>query len=321
MQSIHGPENRSSLLRQVAHGVADLLNRLLEVCNEAKAMSTLYDHRVIRKIFVLRTGAGQGWDPFRPVQKIQPAEVSGSESAASGISTAYARERSNKLVLQGRQSGAAPVDVPSASQAHNLQKEGQSAPAPHGSLHQSSTDNAAAACRPLSSSATGQAATSVITGGSGAEAQCARRLQALQGRQSVLHQQSQNGTARRPAKPHGKTWMRQPTPATVSHPVTPQLVQAVGPTQEHKSAGSRGLQQRVQSPKFALRRVNQLVRVSSLASQKSAAQQSWLGKCSGTMLSTVRVAAQKHFAADKIIVLFCCYRRQQICCTDNTEAF
>ena len=286
-------------------------------------MSTFYDHKIIRKILVLRTGAGQSWDPFRPVQKIQPAEVSGSASAASGISKAYARERSNKLVLQSRQSGAGPVEVPRASQAHDLQKEGQSAPAPRGSIHHSSTVNAAAVCRPLSSSATGQAATSVFTGRSGAEAQCARRLQtqALQGRQSVLHKQSQSGTARQPAKPHGKTWTRQPTPATVSHPGTPRLVQAVGPAREHKSAGSRGLQQRVQSPKFALRRVNQLVRVSSLASQKSAAQQSWLGKCLGTMLSTVRVAAQKHFAADKILVLFCCYRRQQICCTDNTEAF
>ena len=323
MLSIHGPENRSRLLRQVAHGVADLPNRLLEVCNKARAMSTFYDHKIIRKILVLRTGAGQSWDPFRPVQKIQPAEVSGSASAASGISKAYARERSNKLVLQSRQSGAGPVEVPRASQAHDLQKEGQSAPAPRGSIHHSSTVNAAAVCRPLSSSATGQAATSVFTGRSGAEAQCARRLQtqALQGRQSVLHKQSQSGTARQPAKPHGKTWTRQPTPATVSHPGTPRLVQAVGPTREHKSAGSRGLQQRVQSPKFALRRVNQLVRVSSLASQKSAAQQSWLGKCLGTMLSTVRVAAQKHFAADKILVLFCCYRRQQICCTDNTEAF
>ena len=207
-----------------------------------------------------RTGAGQSWDPFRPVQKIQPAEVSGSASAASGISKAYARERSNKLVLQGRQSGAAPVEVPSASQAHNLQKEGQSAPAPRGSLHQSSTVNAAAACRPLSSSATGQAATSVLTGGSGAEAQCARRLrtQALQGRQSVLHKQGQSGTAQPLAKPHGKTWTRQPTPATVLYPGTPQLVQVVGPTQKHKPASSGGLQQRVQSPKIALRRVNQL---------------------------------------------------------------
>ena len=90
----------------------------------------LYDHKIIRKILVLRTGAGQSWDPFRPVQKIQPAEVSGSASAASGISKAYARERSNKLILQSRQSGAGPVEVPRASQAHDLQKEGQSAPAP-----------------------------------------------------------------------------------------------------------------------------------------------------------------------------------------------
>ena len=58
-----------------------------------------------------------------------------------------------------------------------------------------------------------------------------------------------------------------------------------------------------------------------MASQKSATQQSWLGEYSGTMLSTDRVAARKGFAADKAIVLFCCYRRQQICCTDTTEAF
>ena len=288
MQSIHGPENRSRLLRQVAHGVADLLNRLLEVCNEAKAMSTFYHHRIFREISVLRTGAKQSWDPFRPVQKTQPTEVPGSASAASGISKAYARERSNKLVLQ-----------PSASQAHNSQKKGQSAPAPHGSLHHSSKVNAAAVCRPLNCSATGQAATLVLTGESGAEAQRARRLQtqALQGRQSVLHKQSQSGTARRPAKPHGKTWTRQLTPAIVLYPGTPQPVQAVGLPQEHKPASSGGLQQRVQSPKFAMRRVNQLVRVSSLASQKSATQRSWLGECSGTMLFRDRVAGLKD----------CCY--------------
>ena len=262
-------------------------------------MSVPYNQRIIRQMLVLRTGGGQSWDPFRPVQKSQPAEVSGSASAASGIRNAYARERSNKLVLQGRQSGAAPVEVPSASQAHNVQKEGQSAPAPRGSLHQSSTVNAAAACRPLSPSATGQAATSVLTAGSGAEAQCAQRLQtqALQGKQSVLHKQRQSGTARQPAKPHGKTWTRQLTPAIVLYPGTPQPVQAVGLPQEHKPASSGGLQQRVQSPKFALRRVNQLVRVSSLASQKSATQRSWLGECSGTMLFRDRVAALKD----------CCY--------------
>ena len=325
MRSIHGLENRSRLLRQVAHGVADVLKRLLEVCIKAKAMSTFYDHRFFRQMRVPRTGAGQTWDPFRPVQELLPAEVSGSASAASGISKAYARERSNKLVLQSRQSGAAPVEVPNAGQAHCLPKGGQSAPAPQtsGFLHQSSTVNAAAAGRPLSSSATGQAATSVLTGGSGAGAQCAQRPhgQALQSRQSVLRKQHQSGTARRLAKPHGKTWTRHSTSATVSHPGTPQSVQAVGPTQEHKSASSWGLQQRVQSLKFVLRRVNQLVRLSSLASQKSAAQQSWLGECSGTMLSIVRVAASKDFAADTIMVFLCCFRRQQICCTDKTEAF
>ena len=258
-----------------------------------------HDHRIIRQEPVLRAGAGQSWDPFRPVQKSQPAEVSGSASAASGASNAYARERSNKLVLQGRQSVAAPVGMPSLGQALGLRKEGQSASAPCGSLHQSSTVNPAAAGRPLNSSATGQAAISVLTGRSGAGTQCAWRphRQPLQGRQSVLPKQSQSGIAQHPAKPCGNTWVRQPTPATVSNPGTPHLVQAAGLSRGHRPTSSGGRQQRVQSPTFALRRLNQLVRVSSLASQISPAQQSWLGERSGTMLSIDRVAASKHSAA------------------------
>ena len=269
----------------------------------------------IRQSLVLHTGAGQSWDPFRPVQKSQPAESAGIAAAASGISKAYARERSNKLVLQIRQSGA-PVEVPDADKARRLQKEGQLVPAPQSFLYQSITVKPAAPGTSLSSSTTGQAATSVLTGRSSAGGVFIQRLhrQALQGRGLVLQQKSQTGTAQRSPKIHAKTWTRRTTPATVAHPGTPRPVQAVGPTREHKPTSGihpscEGLQQCLQSPKFALRRVNQLVRVSSLASQRPAAQRSWLGEWSGTMLSIdTRVAAPKHFAADSIIKLSCCHR-------------
>ena len=223
-------------------------------------------------------GGGQSWDPFRPVQQ---SSVLQQSSSAVECAAAYTRKSSSKLVLQHRILDVKAPAVHSATKQDLLSQE-----KPAVSLAKASAPNSDPAAmpdrrHPTVTARPAQTASRALSGRFNPS-----REDALQGRQPQLQGASRKRIARSPVRRLARTWKRQSEgPQSDSKQAAPKAVsasQTVGAADpagaqgeaSHASAAQRhptSLQGRPRSPKFARRRVNQLVRLSSLSAARSPA--------------------------------------------------
>ena len=207
---------------------------------------------------------GQSWDPFRPVIDSQPSPVSSEVAPALGTGAAYTRRSLSKLVLQNRASYA------KASQGKDGRKQGvpqqRLRPAPLAKEAVCPAQPSAAQAVHISGATQGQR-TPPSAAGRGPHT-------AGKGPAAVARPQPQlsnSGPAKAPVRQLQRTWQRQKqadpsrakqgTLETVKG--TAQTVSStrfsVSASQQHASTA----QGQPQSPRFARRRANQLVRLSS----------------------------------------------------------
>lgn len=233
---------------------------------------------------------GQSWDPFRPVVDSQPLPVSSEVAPALGTGAAYTRRSLSKLVLQNRASYArlsqeqvvGKADVPQQrSRAAPLAKEAACPAQPSAAqgVHISGTTQGQRRLPSAAGSCTHMA-------GKGKGAAAAALPQA---------ELSKSGIARALVWQPQRTWQRQkqanPSPAKQGtlQPVKG-MSQTVSSTRLSASASQQHAstwQRQLQSPRFARRSRNQLVRLSSA----SPARCSSVFLCSGMHNLSIMLAS------------------------------
>ena len=212
---------------------------------------------------------GQSWDPFRPVQDPQPSPVSSEVLPALGSNAAYTRRSSSKLVLQSR---ALPVK---ASRTEDARKEG--VPYHRGQSALLAED---AACPPQASAAQGVHNRGASPGHSTLPSVAERPAHTVSHGLSVAaHPQprhSGKSIANAAVRHTRRVWQRQseagPSPTKQGMPQAPKGLRHPGSSTRCRGSAiqqrANTWQRQPQSPRFARRRGNQLMRLSSASSAR-----------------------------------------------------
>ena len=216
------------------------------------------------------SGRGQAWDPFRPTQRAQLPSASEEGSLASGGSAAYTRKSSSKLVLQSKPSDAEPPALQAVLFTEGLNQSKQAVPSPKGHAYQVHQRQRPAMHQPRGSSDTvkqGLSTTAVPTVAASSGAHSIPSSLAASALQSTQPIPKKPGSSRGPGR---NTWKRQTGTAPISRQqCPPHAVKRLDEAQSHGQGSyassaqqrTRVSQQQPRSPKFTLRRVNQLVRL------------------------------------------------------------
>ncbi len=223
-------------------------------------------------------GGGQSWDPFRPLQQ---SSVLQQSSSAVACAPAYTRKSSSKLVLQHRSLDTKAPAVDNTSKQNVLAQE-----KPAVSRAEAIAPNNDQAAKPERRHPTVTARLVQTTHRASPGRWRPYRRRSLQGRLPQLQEPSKKCRAWTPVRRLARTWKRQTeglqsvrqqaAPKSLSLLQTPGVAdQACAQNEAHHASAAwrlpTSLPGRPQSPKSARRRVNQLVRLSSLSAARSSA--------------------------------------------------
>ena len=261
MDDTPGLEGCSSPYKGTAHGIVQPDTQLYQV--QIVLLGSVWIIPVsctLTETISAGVGGGQSWDPFRPLRDLQPTLVSSEVLPASGRNVAYTRTSLSKLVLQKTASEVNTSKVQDERKESGFQHIRQPAP-----LAKSALPSQTPAARAVHISGATQGQT---TQQSAAERRAHAAGQGAIGAAHLQPRLRKSGTAEAAVRHTRRTWQRQskagPSPAVGSLLQTPKRK---GQTQEptviatHRHANT--WQRTAQPPRFARRRGNQLVRLSS----------------------------------------------------------